>query len=166
MTVPPFVCCACEGVGLVPCPEGGVGECPLCGGSGYACLVADLGPTHSERRRPLLYDPAARLLTLGYGARRQTYAVSEFRPDGEGRAFRLAKQGGETVYACLANPPREFLCDCAGQSYEASERANRRAHYDGRAVYGTYGCRHLDALALLLKGGWLDIPEHVPEAQR
>lgn len=163
MTAPTFTCAACCGVGIVPIPdEGGSGECPLCGGSGYACATGDLGPTRSEGYRPYYYDPARRHLAIGIGKRQTDYTVAEFKPHGAGRAFYLHKCGTDTLYSCLVNPPREYLCDCAGQSYEASDRANYRAHTEGREVYPTLGCRHLDSLAALLKGGWLDLPEHIP----
>lgn len=116
--------------------------------------------------------PGTRRLTLGAGKKLAVYTVGEFVPDAgfvsePARAFVLFKQAGdghETTsenYQCLIARDGH-LCDCAGKSYVSADRANERAFHAGRPQFPTLGCKHLDAVAELLRGGWLDLSETLP----
>lgn len=151
-------CPECAGHGFVPDLDLAISPCGECGGTGYRVAAGDLGPSHSETTRPYRYEPACRRLTLGKGRKLAAYTVSEFRPDGPGRAFTVTKFATGEHYAVLISPAGSS-CDCAGKSYEASDKANWRAYHAGERTYRTLGCKHMDALHLLLREGWLDLPE-------
>ena len=157
---PEHACGWCAASGIEPTEENGLIPCLMCGGSGYANAAGDLGPSRSEKRRPYLYEPGCRRLTLFKGKKPTRYAVGEFAPDREfpGRAFTLAKEDGSEQYSVLIGH-EGVICDCAGKSYEAAGKANYRAWLEDRAQFQTLGCRHLDALHALLVAGWLDLPE-------
>lgn len=163
MTATDFACQFCSGCGLEFDPDAGAVPCSLCDGSGYASAAGDLGPSRSERKRPYLYQPGCRRLTLGTGKRAAEYTVSEFTPDAgwDGRAFRMHKADGSDVYTLLIGPGGSH-CDCAGSTYGGAARANFRAYLDGGGQTKTLGCKHLDCCYRLLATGWLDLPESVP----
>jgi hypothetical protein len=160
---PSHVCDWCAGQGFEPNEESALIPCLLCNGTGYATATGDLGASRSEKRRPYSYQPGCRRLTLGTGKRAASYTVAEFSPDREfpGRAFQLVKHAGGEVYSVLVGH-EGVICDCAGKTYEASGKANYRAWLEDRDQFKTLGCRHLDAVHVLLMGGWLDLPEATP----
>lgn len=159
----PFACEFCAGGGYETTEYDGVAPCLLCGGSGYRTLVADAGATHSQPRRPFAYSPGCRRLAIGLGAKAASYTVGEFQPSPgfEGRAFLLHKTDGSGRYACLVGTATAS-CDCAGATYQGTEKANVRSWLRDDREFQSLGCKHLDALRVLLEGGWLDLPEHVP----
>jgi hypothetical protein len=161
--LPEHVCEFCSGAGIEFGAGGAPVPCLLCDGSGYATLLGDLGPTHTQPRRPFTYTPAARILSVGIGSRRTSYTIAKFRPDAgfEGRAFTLTKRDGTGHYSCLVGTTRG-ACDCAGAIYLSTEKANLRSWLRDDREFPSAGCKHLDALRVLLEGGWLDLPEHVP----
>jgi hypothetical protein len=160
---PQHLCEFCGGAGREFSQEDGPVNCLLCGGSGLATLAGDLGPTHSEPARPFTYTPAQRALGIGLGARAKHYLVTEFVPEGdfEGRAFRLIKRDWSGHYSCLIGGPAPS-CDCAGSTFLNTAKANLRSWLRDDKEFPSLGCKHLDALKVLLEDGWLDLPEHVP----
>ena len=162
---PDHLCPFCDGSGREFSPADGAVPCLLCDGSGYATLMGDLGATHSQKRRPFFYAPATRTLRIGTGKRAASYTVAEFRPAAgfEGRAFAIHKHDGSGHYACLVAADRAS-CDCAGKTYLNTDKANLRSYLRDDREFASAGCKHLDALRLLLDGAWLDLPEHVPES--
>lgn len=148
--------------------------CLPCGGTGYAQVAGDLGPTRSRKSRPYSYQPGPAgcgVLTLTEGVRNPVkirYLVEEFTPDGAfpGRAFRLTKAGGPDVYSVfLCADGHGNVCDCAGKSYEATAKADQRAweRREAARVGRSLGCKHLDALLTLLRGGHLEPEADVPD---
>jgi hypothetical protein len=121
-----------------------------------APVYVDVLPaTRSCKHRAVSWCPDHSELTIT-AKKVQRYTLREFRPDrgyGPGRAFKLTKGDGTTYHLFVG--PDGSSCDCAGCSYEASGKADRR-HGDGG--FGTKGCSHLDATECLLRNGWLDRP--------
>lgn len=162
---PEHLCPFCAGSGFEFSDEAEAVACLLCGGTGLATVAGDLGATHSDKRRPFTYQPGTRKLTLGNGSIGQkkaaVYLVTEFIPDREfdGRAFRLLKLDWTGHYACLVGS-ETASCDCAGKTFLNTDKANLRSWLRDEPEVKSAGCRHLDALKVLLAGGWLDLPEH------
>ena len=102
------------------------------------------------------------MLAIATGTRCRRFVVEErYAPAGEsGRVFRLTRVGGigDDHDVELMTDRRLSTCSCAGHSYEASEKANRRAAERGDAVVATLGCAHLDAIAYAIDSGWLPDP--------
>lgn len=162
-----FLCEWCAGNGFVPHADlVSIGACTECDGTGYRTAVGDLGQTHSEPKRPYRYEPGCRRLTLWKGRKATTYTIGEFVPDrgfttAPARAFTVVKEAdGET--RCVLISREGCTCDCEGATYAGSDKANVRAARAGEKTFPTLGCKHLDAVALLLREGWLDLPEGGP----
>lgn len=162
-----FQCEFCSGQGYEFSQDSGAVPCLLCDGSGLATLLGDLGPTHSQKRRPFAYSPGCRRLSIGIGQKAVSYTVSEFKPGAafEGRAFALDKHGTSERYSCLIGA-QAATCDCAGKTYLNTEKANLRSWLRDDREFPSEGCKHLDVLRVLLNGGWLDAPEHIPAEHR
>lgn len=158
-------CEFCSGAGHQFGDDGAGWECLACRGSGYVTAQGDAGATHSAKRRPYWFTPATGQLGIGLGRRAALYAVSEFVPsDGfGGRAFLLAKLDGSDRYTCRLRAADGPFCDCGGRTFEATVKANFYASLRHEQQYATLGCKHLDVMSALLAGGWLDLPEHVPQ---
>lgn len=136
--------------------------CFMCNGTGFANFAGDLGPTHSQPKRPVYYSPSDRVLCLGVGKRAVAYELVEDRADTPGdRLFRFRRIDGAGFYWCLAASDGSFVCDCAGATYCNTDKANCRARLAGKTTVESEGCKHADALRALLSGGWLDLPDRV-----
>lgn len=139
--------------------------CLNCQGSGYAPVAGDLGPSRTHPKgRPFVYYPGVGKLRVSRGKCGKDYTLVEFTPDivpGDlpARAFEC-RNSDSTIYHILVN--RGWMsCDCAGQTYAGSHKANQRAALRGDAVTETHGCIHTDAVNLLLTLGLLDVPPDV-----
>lgn len=128
--------------------------------------TAQLSPSRSAKRA-IVYDQATGVLAIATGTRCRRFVVEErYTPAGEsGRVFRLTRVGGigDDHDVLLATDRRASSCSCAGHSYEASEKANRRAAERGDAVVATLGCCHLDGIAFLIDQGWMPDPRCCPD---
>lgn len=152
----PAACDWCSGAGVEPDEESAAVPCLACGGSGVPPCEFDLPPSRTHRRRSARFDPAAARLELTRGRKAEAYTVVEFPADPEyGRALAVEKKADGTVYHVRCGPAGTD-CTCAGETYRSADRANTRAAGEGREVYPTLGCVHLDALVPLLQAGWLD----------
>jgi hypothetical protein len=125
-----------------------------------------LYPTRTERHRGIEWTPCppgcpcTGVLAIVGGRKSTRYALTEF-PAAGGRAVRLTKPGGAESYdVFLSSDRKSGTCTCAGFTYEATRKADRR-HGDR---YRTLGCKHLDALDALVENGWLPHPGANPDA--
>lgn len=158
---PQSACSWCSGAGWEPDVEDWT-PCFECSGVGVVPVAFSLGRTHSFKTRSAAYDPARNLLTITRNKRTQTYTVQEFAGDGEyGRCFAVARADGEIRR--LQCGRAGVSCDCGGETYRSTAKANERAAERGDPVYRSFGCVHLDACLPLLRAGYLDLePVSVP----
>ena len=95
-------------------------------------------PASRSCKRAVAFDAARQVLSIVTGRKCCCYRVTEVyaAPGFGGRAFRLDRvdAAGEPRHVLLAADRGLSSCDCEGKSYEASERANRRAAERGEAV--------------------------------
>lgn len=155
------------------CPECGGLEpdldfepvCMSCGGSGLFPALFRLPPARAHRYRAVRYEPGLRRLRVTVAVKPHTkaesdeYSVQEVPCDGPGRVFICAKLGTLDRTHEVYVGPDGVSCSCEGGVYVTTAKANQRAHDAGEEVFPGYGCRHSDALAALLKNGWMDIQE-------
>ena len=117
---------------------------------------AELPPTASYGHRSLSWrlDEVPEFggaLEIRCGRKTSTYTVSEFRAD-DGRGFQVAKIGDDDqTYQVLISPDGRHVCDCLGHESRASERAANRSG----EVHETAGCRHIDAVKVLVERNWI-----------
>ncbi|HEY1190474.1 MAG TPA: hypothetical protein VGE74_22770 [Gemmata sp.] len=161
----PEPCARCAGAGADPDPTDA--PCTRCAGGRWEFARFDLPPSRTFELRRVRYEPRADgtgrlcvwLLAKRTGWRVAPpwveYGVRETAPDAGRRSFLVDKLGTGRVH-------RVFLgaaawCGCEGRTNRTSAKANRAARARGAPVYPTHGCVHLDALAALAAGGWLDL---------
>lgn len=167
--IPLSPCAWCAGRGFVP-TTGPLETCVSCDGGTFTCVAGNLGPTrtHPVHGRPFLFNPGTGLVTVTRGKETSAYQLTEFTPallEGltDPRAFQFVRTTGVRkgeVYHLLVG--EKFIsCDCAGQAYESSARADWRAYLSDGEHYLTCGCVHQDCTSLFLAAGLLDRPAEV-----
>lgn len=153
-------CDWCAGSGFVPDEIGsGVEGCPSCLQTGMGEVRIVLPSTRSHKFRAVVFDPARSRMVVTRGRKETAYRVEELPTAAgfDGRGFAVTREDGGGVYhTFVARNGQDNACTCAGSSYEASARANRRAYFEGRPHCQTEGCCHLDSALALLHAGWLD----------
>jgi hypothetical protein len=164
----PACCGLCEGEGIRTDDDFGEMPCPGCDGTGAGGWLPPceflLPRTRTHKHRHVRFDPNAGRLRLTRGRTVTDYVVMEFPTGGGfGRGFALEKQsdprsdGVKAVYQLQCGTGGTApSCDCAGDAYAASAKANGRAYDEGREVFPTLGCIHLDSVTALVRAGWFD----------
>lgn len=160
-TIPLRTCGWCSGAGIEPWEESGDIPCMECDSGGYEVVHGDLGATHAYRYgRAFTFNPGTRTFTVTRAKLTTTYRITEFVPDpvpgAECRAFRFEKQGGDEVYSLLVADGRVVGCDCAGNTWKPTVRANWIAPLEERQQFESLGCTHADSCDLLLRAGLLN----------
>jgi hypothetical protein len=154
------LCGWCGGTAVEPDEEAGAVPCLPCGGSGRTPAELALGASRSHKLRWATYTPSC---VAGRGVLRVQrdravtyYDVREFATDPGygGRALELAKADGECYHLSIGRP---LTCDCPGETYKGTAKANQAAWEAGERVYRSHGCVHLDALVPLMAAGWFDL---------
>jgi hypothetical protein len=165
----PQPCAWCEGSGVEPDEENGAVPCLACNGSGTKPVSFDLPRTRTYEMRAAYYEPACaasghpnRLVLMTakkatHRPRSEEYHLAEIDTDWNGRAFVLAKVTGRRELRNVFVGPEGVTCDCEGETYQATAKANQRAHDEGDDIYSCFGCKHQAALAALLLAGWFDL---------
>lgn len=159
---PDVLCSACESVPGEPPVEP---DCKGCAGSGLLPALFRLSPARAHKYRHVCYAPGRKLLRITMATKPHTkaeideYSVQEVPCDGPGRLFVCAKLGTLDRTHEVYLGADGVSCSCEGHVYITTAKANQRAHDAGDEIYPGCGCRHSDALAALLRAGWLDNTE-------
>src|SRR5689334_9208401 len=120
-----------------------------------------LAATRSSKHRgyrwtpcdPATGCPCTGRLVIDTAKKREEYSLVEIIPSPHyepGRAFKFVKADGEVYHVFLAVRRELSTCDCAGFTYEATRKSDRR--YGQRS--DSLGCKHLDTLVSLVWNGW------------
>ena len=127
----------------------------ICESARYRTNEAELPPTASYGHRSLSWrlDEVPEFggsLEIRCGRKGTRYTVHELAADG-GRGFEVNKIGEDATYHVLLADDGSHRCDCLGHESAASERAANRSG----EVHDTAGCRHLDAIRVLVANDWI-----------